>query len=208
MPDTGIFNKWYPAKWRSIEPIQTFRLRSYICPNRSYGPKKVRVTNLTHLVAIKYINHIKGRGVFSCREYVYSASMPYCSICGTWYQEGMHSIEVCASRNMAENNAPGKNRYESDESLAKTGAETGEAFAEMGMLITKRFPRLSIVIGLIATAIFIYYGIEEWDFHPIIFAIMSLFVFWFSTYFLITSALAIAAIGIVGFVIVYLLSLL
>lgn len=133
--------------------------------------------------------------------------MSYCSICGSWYQEGMHSIEVCATQNMSKN-APGNVSYVDADSIQKTGEEAGATFFDMGAAITKRYPKISMLVGTMATMAFVFYGLTNWEFHPLIFGLMTVAFYFFSVYFLITTLIIVAVFGSIGFVIIYLISLL
>jgi hypothetical protein len=109
---------------------------------------------------------------------------------------------------MAERSTSSSTQYVSDDSASEAGAEAGEAFAEMGIKLTEKYPKISVSLGIITTALFVYYGLANWEFHPIIFTLMTLVVFLFSTFFIMSAAIIAAAIGLAGLIIMYLISLL
>lgn len=120
----------------------------------------------------------------------------------------MHSIEVCASSNMAKQGAPGSSPTTTTASDSDAGAEFGEALADMGTYLTKKYPAVSVIVGVISTLAYIMFALDHWTLHPVILVLTSLAVFGFATFYLIALLIVVGIAGLAFLVFGYLVSLL
>ena len=134
--------------------------------------------------------------------------MPYCSICKTWYEHSwQHSVETCASENMSKG-APGYSQTYSSSEEFETGSEVGEALGALSGEFVRRFPKISLLMGLFSSLGFLYYALGNFELNPVILALCTIaigVIGWYSGLALLFAAVVI---GGTGFLIIYLLSLL